>query len=127
MNITNYTKLWFELGDDDINSAKILLKDGGSPNSVCFHGQQVAEKYLKGFLTARKQEMRKIHDLKGLIELCKKLDEEFNQLENDAVYLNRFYVETRYADDFFSFKKSEAEQAIAAAERIKKFVLSKIK
>lgn len=127
MNITKYVKLWLALGEDDMRSAQILLEDGGSPNSICFHCQQAGEKYLKGFLTASEKKLRKVHDLKDLLELCVKLDAEFSKLERDAVYLNRFYIETRYADDYHAFSPDEAKGAIATVLHVKNFVMNKLK
>jgi len=37
-------------------------------DSVCFHAQQCAEKYLKATLTEHHREARRIHDLVALLE-----------------------------------------------------------
>ena len=48
--ITKYVRYWFERGNDDLRACEILMKENGTPNTICFHAQQAAEKYLKGFL-----------------------------------------------------------------------------
>ncbi len=89
--------------------------------------QQAAEKYFKGFISAYGKDPEKIHDLKTLVIRCRDFDRSFSELNDAAVYLNRFYTETRYADDYHAFSPGEAQQALAAALRIKEFVLKKIK
>ncbi|MGE5583226.1 MAG: HEPN domain-containing protein [Bacillota bacterium] len=42
------TKEWFKYADRDLDAASKLL---GTLNQIaCFHAQQAAEKYIKGFL-----------------------------------------------------------------------------
>ena len=48
-------------------------------------------------------------------------------LKDDAVFLNTFYIETRYPGDYPAFFTKEAKQAYEAALRVKVFVLDKIK
>ena len=38
---------WILRAQDDERSAEILLREEGSPNTICFLCQQIAEKYLK--------------------------------------------------------------------------------
>jgi HEPN domain-containing protein len=126
MEISKYIETTFQIADGDIYMANVLLNDGASPNGVCFHCQQAAEKYLKGFISAHGKDPGKIHDLKTLIIRCRNIDPSFTEINDDAVLLNRFYTETRYAEDFHAFSLDEAKGAIASALRIKEFVLSKI-
>ncbi len=127
MNITEYVATTFRLADDDIHMATVLLQDGGSPNGVCFHAQQAAEKFLKGFIASHGENIGKVHDLKVLAIRCREIEPELIKINDDAVYLNRFYTETRYAEDYHAFSIVEAKEALAAALRIKEFVLGKIK
>jgi HEPN domain-containing protein len=46
-----YALHWFEFADDDFDSALILSKLGQrKANALCYHCQQAAEKYVKGYL-----------------------------------------------------------------------------
>ena len=127
MTITNFTKNWFRRADDDLNAAEAILKNLKlSSNLACFHSQQVAEKYLKGFIAHNDFHVRKIHDLLSLLEECVKIDFSFGILQDDMLFLSQFYIETRYADDYFEFSRDEAQKAFDAALHIKEFVLQKV-
>lgn len=126
MKITGYVKSWFERGDDDLKAAGILLKEGGSPNSVCFHCQQTAEKYFKGFLAHREKHVRKIHDLDVLLKVCVELAPALEVLKEDVMFLSQFYTESRYPDDFIIFSYADAEKALESARRIKDFILEQM-
>ena len=43
------------------------------------------------------------------------------------MFLNQFYIESRYPDDYIKFSRSDAEKANESAIKIKKFILGKIK
>jgi HEPN domain-containing protein len=125
---TNYVKSWFARGDDDITLVQLIIeKEIGSANLACFHAQQAAEKYFKGFLAHHDLHIRKIHDLEILARDCEKIDSSFAELRNDAGLLSRFYTESRYLDDYIEFSREDATKAFAAALHIKEFVLQKIK
>ena len=126
MPVTNYTSKTFELADEDLKIANLLLKEGASTNGVAFHAQQAAEKYLKGFLASQEQHVRKVHSMEALLADCAKKDASFENLKNDAAHLDQFYTEARYADDFRHVTLGEAKQAIEAAERFKDFVREKL-
>lgn len=126
MTATKFVQDWFERAGEDINAAEVLIKDGGTPNPICFHAQQAAEKYLKGFLAHNHKHVRKIHDLSGLLEACVPLDLLFETLKPETAFLNQFYVETRYPGDFPQFTFGDAQKALESAKKIKEFVLEKI-
>ena len=66
---------WFAIADDDMELARRALgPDRPLPALACFHAQQCAEKYLKGYLVARGVSFRFVHDLGYLIDLCAGLD-----------------------------------------------------
>jgi HEPN domain-containing protein len=75
-----------------------------SPYSICFHAQQAAEKYLKGFLAFHSQAIPKSHDIRDLINRCASIDTEFQTLLSCADALKPFGVEIRYQSS-----KEEAE------------------
>lgn len=121
-------KEWLDRAKDDgLNAASILEHQDGAPNGVCFLSQQMAEKYLKSFLVQEKKEYPKIHSLLKLTELCVKIDKGFIEIRDEAIFLNTFYVHVRYPGEYLEFSWKEAKQAFKSAERIKNFVLSKIR
>jgi HEPN domain-containing protein len=118
---------WFKKAGDDYKSAKVILEEGGYYGTTCFLAQQMAEKYLKGFLIYHNLEMRKIHDVVHLLNECKKVSPDFRQMEDACILLDHYYIATRYPVDIpIDYTKKEAAQALAAAEDIKEFVLNKI-
>lgn len=119
---------WFKKAQDDYKSAKVVLEEGGYYGTTCFLAQQIAEKYLKGFLVYNDWQVVKIHDLVKLLNECKKMSPDFKDFEEDCILLNDYYIETRYPLDHpVDYKKGEARNALAAVERIKKFVLIKVR
>ena len=118
---------WAKYADEDQIMAEIALREDGPPNQICFHSQQVAEKYLKGYLVFCGKEFEKNHLLRYLLELCGEVDPKFRDLDNDTIYLTQFYTETRYPGDIPEFNLPECQKALEAAIRIKEFVLSKVK
>jgi len=120
------TEEWIRRANDDELSLEAILKEGGAPNTACFLSQQMGEKYLKAFLVHKKKWYPKVHALDALWELCNKIDSSFKVLKNDAVFLNDFYVTTRYPGDYPSFSMKDGREAYEAALRVKDFVLDKI-
>lgn len=126
--ITDYVENWFRRADEDLALIEVILKRGSSfSNPICFHAQQAAEKYLKGFLAYHDLHVRKIHDLEVLVEDCAKIEISFKTLQDSARFLNQFYIESRYPDDYIEFSRNDAEEAFTSATKIKNFILEKIK
>ena len=67
-------------------------------SAVCFHCQQVVEKYLKVFLIANGIDIKKTHNIEFLLAECSDID------PSD---LNDYGVDIRYPGDLYS--PSEAE------------------
>jgi len=59
---------WIAKAENDlVNAAHTLTLDARCPtDTVCFHAQQCAEKYLKALLTFRGADFAKTHDLEAL-------------------------------------------------------------
>lgn len=117
---------WQKRAEDDIRAMEAMFKEGGPPNPICFHAQQSAEKYLKGFLNFHDVEFGKIHSLIQLLDQCMAFDRECASLKEDVVFLDTFYIETRYPGDYPSFSIKDAKEAYKATLRVKDFVLAKI-
>ena len=50
---------WAKRAEEDITVAQLVLAENGPPNQICFHAQQSAEKYLKGYLIFKEQKFEK--------------------------------------------------------------------
>jgi len=90
-----------------------------------FHCQQTGEKALKGLLFLRGTDFEKTHDLRELLVLCRKLDSAFDALRKDAELLTPFALKYRYPTDLTEPNEQEFQAALAAAERVCRFVLSR--
>lgn len=116
---------WFKKAEEDTLSLNAVLKDG-APSTACFLSQQIAEKYLKGFLISHGVEFPKTHDLLALLSFVPATVPDAVHLKDDFQLLNRYAIETRYPGDIPEVTQRDAEQAAAAAHRVKDFVLSHI-
>ncbi|MBI3558849.1 HEPN domain-containing protein [Candidatus Gottesmanbacteria bacterium] len=68
-----------------------------------------------------------MHIPNELKDLLIKYEPEIKNFSHDFTILNRYYVETRYPGDYPEFSWNDAEEALAAAEKIKNFVLEREK
>ncbi len=116
---------WLEKAEHDLITARhtLSLHENCPFDTVCFHAQQCAEKYLKSLLVARTLEIPRTHDLRLLVQrveqaIINKLD---ISLEN-VLPLNRYAVETRYPGDWEPISRQEAEEAVVIAEMIRQSV-----
>ncbi|MGB4335584.1 MAG: HEPN domain-containing protein [Chromatiaceae bacterium] len=110
---------WMVKAERDLASA-IRLLEGDPPylDTAVYHCQQAAEKALKGFLAARDQPLRRVHDLVLLIDECTDLDASFGQLAESAEILTPYGTTFRYPGAACEPRMSEALEAIACAKRI---------
>lgn len=126
--ITEYAKNWFKRADEDLEFIEIILKEKRfSFNPICFHAQQAAEKYLKGFLACHDLHVRKIHDLETLVDDAKTVNQSFETLRSEIKFLNQFYIASRYPEDYTEFTLGDAKKAYEAAKIVKELVIENIK
>lgn len=118
---------WFERANDDYRSAEAILKNHeGAPSTVCFLAQQMAEKYLKGYLVYKEKAFPRIHHLDRLVDRCQRFDSSFRKIKKIALELSDYYVTTRYPGDYPVFDFITAKKALKQAVSIKDFVFDKI-
>jgi HEPN domain-containing protein len=113
---------WFRHADMDLFSAEKLREHYPYPiEVVCFHCQQAAEKYLKGYLYANgNADPPHIHSLIALRAMCEDIDSLFTQLIDDCTALNPYSVLIRYSDKIELFEH-DMQKALKCAERIRDF------
>ncbi|MDO8570850.1 MAG: HEPN domain-containing protein [Candidatus Daviesbacteria bacterium] len=112
---------------ETLNSYKNSL-EGKIWYGACFTSQQAVEKALKAYLISQEKDIKKIHDLRALLEECIKSDQSFESLRNECVALNTYYIPSRYPDlsEFIHFTKEKSEEAYKFAKEITSFVKDKI-
>ncbi|HEX4374023.1 MAG TPA: HEPN domain-containing protein [Puia sp.] len=115
---------WFKKAEGDLLdiknnfSAKEIAID-----TACFHVQQAAEKYMKGYLVSKGVNFPKTHDLELLLDLCVEKDLQFSQLLPEIKNLNDYAILPRYPDEMHDLTVTDAQQAHQNAVIIKDFVL----
>jgi HEPN domain-containing protein len=118
-------RAWFKKAQNDIINAENTIKMETPPcDTICFHAQQCAEKYLKGFLSFHEIDFPKTHSLEDLVELCKQVIPEIEaELENIEI-LSSYGVEVRYPDEvYYDIPREDAQEAIDLALKVKAVVL----
>jgi len=121
------TKDWVNKAESDFSAAHLTLRGGDVPivDAVCFHSQQCAEKYLKGYLQEHEVRFERTHVLASLLELCIPLDKDFEKVTSDLNSLEGYAVAIRYPGS--DVPAEMAERAFLATERVRKFVRRKLK
>lgn len=117
---------WIERSEEDFRLAQIALRQRKFPayNSVCFHAQQCAEKYLKAFLVRNKIGFRKTHDLRDLRRQCVDVDRTFDLLTDSLLLLNQFSIDSRYPG--LPLTNEDAQEAIVAMKQVRTFVRARL-
>jgi HEPN domain-containing protein len=95
-----------------ISRSKIPLHDG-----VCFHCQQLAEKYLKATMEELGLTVPRTHNLVALLPLLTPHRASLQSLRRGLDFLTRFAVDPRYPGD--STSKRQAQAALRWAERVR--------
>lgn len=122
----SYIRQWFaKAGDDLIVIDKLTQFEVVATSAVCFHCQQVVEKYLKAFLIAKGVEIRKTHNIEFLLTECEEFDPDFSSI--DPKDLNDFGVDIRYPGDIYSPSIEETLAHKQIALDVKKLVEQKLK
>ena len=114
---------WIEKAEHDIRNAEhtLTLKKNCPFDTVCFHAQQCAEKYLKALLVSRSIDFPKTHDLRILMQLVPK-EVKLGLRMNEVLPLNRYTIEARYPGDWEPITRKEAKEALAIARMVRQAV-----
>ena len=126
------TRAWLAKAWSDLRSAKGLAAMVDPPlDTAIYHCQQVAEKAMKAFLCHGAAPIAKTHDVVRLVIAASALDSSFNALSADADTLAPLATAFRYPDESdwsapMEPTHTEFDEALAAAQRIYDFVLSRL-
>jgi len=116
------TAEWLAKAEEDYSVATGLLRRRKIPaDSICFHSQQAAEKFLKAILQEHNIPFGKTHDLEGLLRLCTTVFPQLTLLAADAQLLNDYAVRYRYPGIDATTKQARA--AVQAAKRVRRIVI----
>jgi HEPN domain-containing protein len=115
---------WLRKAASDLVTLEAAL-GAGAFDGACFHAQQAAGKYLKGFLAFHDKPFPFTHNLGDLTELCASIDALFRTLTPMAAELTPYGVRLRYDDTFWPTGET-AKRAHSSALTIRDFVLVRL-
>lgn len=117
---------WLKKAEEDYQVALVLSRKikPSFLNSVCFHSQQAAEKYLKAYLVLNKVRFPKTHDLILLKNFCRNCESEFELISDLIMALNPYSVEFRYPGE--DATRKDTKRALIIVEEIRKFILERM-
>jgi len=125
-NNSKLAKEWIIKAQNDLETAKILHREKGPTDSLCFHCQQAIEKLLKGFLVSENIHFEKIHHLWTLAKQCSTKNKSFLKLEEDFKTLDAYYIESRYPSEVVVYSREEAKKVLKITQKLSQFIINKI-
>ena len=112
---------WVRKAESDLKNAANTLKMGEDcpTDTVCFHAQQVVEKYLKALLVLEGTSFPKTHHIEELLALVSSALRP--ELSDEEQYrLTDYATVTRYPGDYELIPLGEARRAVSAARRVRR-------
>ena len=111
---------YLDIAENDLQYLEAVLKTGNTfYNQLAVQCQQVAEKFLKGYLDRMllEEDVSELLRKNSLKKIAAKLNDIKPELELDTIglaYLTNFYFDARYpGDDFYTVSKEEFEKCLA--------------
>ncbi len=119
---------WVEKAEHDlINAEHTLTLEKNCPfDTVCFHAQQCAEKYLKAFLVQKSITFPKTHDLRVRMQLIPSSLSLLGLDIAEILPLNRYTIEARYPGEWEPITREEAERAVATAKKVREAIRAQL-
>jgi len=113
------SKQWIAKAKNVLLNADNNLKAEEIPfDTVCFHCQQAAEKFLKASLVANDKSYPISHDLILILEKILLLNASAEGLRDDLALLMPYAVEIRYPDDWFMPTEEDTKEAREAVSHV---------
>ena len=114
---------WIEKAENDLKNAEhvLTLGEDGPTDTVCFHAQQLVEKYLKALLAWEQIDFPKTHDIEKLISLLPEtLRPELLKAEQNL--LTAYATVIRYPGFDEPITLADARAAVELARRVREKV-----
>ncbi|MBM4147337.1 MAG: HEPN domain-containing protein [Nitrospira sp.] len=114
---------WIVKAENDLRNASFTLTMGDDcpTDTVCFHAQQCAEKYIKALLVYKGKPLSKTHNLSILIAQLPATTPLRLTAEEQEI-LTEYAVATRYPGDIEEITLAEARKAVRLARKVRKAV-----
>lgn len=112
---------WVAKAESDLKAAVYMLEmDEECPaDTVGFHAQQCAEKYLKAFLVLKEIDFPKTHDIEKILALFPE-DVRLPVSVEEQRTLTNYATVTRYPGDYEPVTLFEAKRAVLIARRVRR-------
>jgi HEPN domain-containing protein len=118
---------WIAKADVDYHTAeRLLLAPEPIRESIAFHCQQAAEKYLKAFLVLHGVEFPKTHSIGRLLDLVSPIAPELAAALEEAEFLTPFGVEIRYPGDLPELLPGQEQTAFNLARRTRQRITEQL-
>jgi HEPN domain-containing protein len=111
----DFVEQWLDKARKDLTAGEFFSGRFEDYESVGFHAQQAAEKFIKAFLVRHQLEFPKTHDITVLRRLVARVDSELANGLATADALTPYGVEFRYPGDLPSVSRNEGERAVRLA------------
>jgi HEPN domain-containing protein len=120
-------KQWFDIAESDLQLAEDTTTKTYPVvrELVCYHCQQSAEKYLKGYLRFADIHFDKIHDLRMLLKQCIDKTSSFVNILPQCNTLTKYENTPRYPQELL-ITESEMQYALQCAKVVQDFVRKKL-
>jgi len=116
---------WLTKAQRDLASARVLAASRPPLlDTAVYHGQQAAEKAVKGFLVFCDQEFERVHDVEVLIRAAVPHAAEFSAWVDVGRRLTPYARIFRHPGYVTEPTREQFDEAMSAAERLYSFVLS---
>lgn len=117
---------WIAKAESDLKNIELVLPADDAPlDTMCFHAQQAAEKYLKALFTCYGIDFGRTHDLPELVLLLPS-DSTVPTSVSDLSELTDAAVACRYPGDPDEFDRPLAERLVQQARDVKAVVLAEL-
>ena len=118
---------WIVKADLDYRTAERLLQDEDPiRESIAFHCQQAAEKFMKAFLVANQVAFPKTHSIGRLLDLVTTIDPELTAALESAESLTPFGVEIRYPGDLPELLPGQEKTVFEVAKRTREAIMARL-
>jgi len=116
---------WLRFADMDLDAAEVVYCHRPQHlGIICYHCQQAAEKYLKGYLVfCDIEDIPRTHNLAQLCVMCMNYDKKFAEITMPCSALTAYGVLPRYPDEIF-LDEHLVQKAIEHAKQVKAFVVA---
>ncbi len=114
---------WIEKADHDLGTAIVINQHiPDYSDTLAFHCQQAAKKYIKCLLEKYAIQFKRSHDLRYLLDLLDEAIPVDVELYEKIIKLNAFSVEIRYPDINIEVSLDDRNSAIMIAKEVREFL-----